>query len=118
SWFLWAFFQTGMASWYGKQFHGKRTATGEAFDMNEATAAHPTLPLGSFALVRNMANDKTVVVKINDRGPYARNRIIDLSYAAAKQLGFVRAGHAKVEIRRLSRSEVAALGLDDANDAR
>lgn len=112
------FFQTGMASWYGKQFHGKRTATGEVFDMNEATAAHPTLPLGSFALVRNMANDKTVVVKINDRGPYARNRIIDLSYAAAKQLGFVRAGHAKVEIRRLSRSEVAALGLDDANDAR
>ncbi|MFK0376776.1 septal ring lytic transglycosylase RlpA family protein [Pandoraea sp. NPDC090278] len=111
------FFQSGMASWYGKKFHGRRTATGEAFDMNEPTAAHPTLPLGSFALVRNIANNKTVVVKINDRGPYTRNRIIDLSYGAAKQLDFIRAGHAKVEIRRLSRSEVAALGLDDASSA-
>jgi rare lipoprotein A len=62
-----------------------------------------------------VANNKTVVVKINDRGPYTRNRIIDLSYGAAKQLDFIRAGHAKVEIRRLSRSEVAALGLDDNN---
>jgi rare lipoprotein A len=111
------FYQTGTASWYGKKFHGRRTATGESFDMNEPTAAHPTLPLGSFALVRNIANNKTVVVKINDRGPYARNRIIDLSYAAAKQLDFIRAGHAKVEIRRLSRTEVAALGLDDSKNA-
>jgi rare lipoprotein A len=111
------FFQSGMASWYGKKFHGRRTATGEAFDMNEATAAHPTLPLGSFALVRNVANNKTVVVKINDRGPFTRSRIIDLSYGAAKQLDFIRAGHTKVEIRRLSRSEVAALGLDETNNA-
>ncbi|WP_374623595.1 septal ring lytic transglycosylase RlpA family protein [Pandoraea sp.] len=111
------FYQTGMASWYGKNFHGRRTATGETFDMNAPTAANQTLPLGSYALVRNLANKKTVVVKINDRGPYARNRIIDLSYGAAKQLGFIRAGHAKVEIRRLSRSEVAALGLDDDNNA-
>ncbi|GAB3630363.1 Endolytic peptidoglycan transglycosylase RlpA [Pandoraea terrae] len=106
------FFQTGVASWYGKKFHGRRTATGEAFDMNEPTAAHPTLPLGSFAIVRNTANDKVVVVKINDRGPYARNRIIDLSYGAARALDFVKQGKARVEIRRLSRSEVAALGLD------
>ncbi|WP_087691023.1 MULTISPECIES: septal ring lytic transglycosylase RlpA family protein [unclassified Pandoraea] len=111
------FYQTGTASWYGKKFHGRRTATGEAFDMNELTAAHPTLPLASFVLVRNVANDKTVVVKINDRGPYTRNRIIDLSYGAAKQLDFIRSGHAKVEIRRLSRSEVAALGLDQSNNA-
>jgi rare lipoprotein A len=106
-----------MASWYGKNFHGRRTATGEAFDMNEPTAAHPTLPLGSFALVRNVNNNKSVVVKINDRGPYTRNRIIDLSFGAAKQLDFIRAGHAKVEIRRLSRSEVAALGLDESHNA-
>ena len=111
------FYQTGMASWYGKKFHGRRTATGEAFDMNEPTAAHPTLPLGSFALVRNVANNRTVVVKVNDRGPYTRRRIIDLSFGAAKQLDFIRAGHAKVEIRRLSRSEVAALGLDDTKNA-
>ncbi|APD13692.1 septal ring lytic transglycosylase RlpA family protein [Pandoraea pulmonicola] len=110
------FFQTGTASWYGKKFHGRRTATGETFDMNELTAAHPTLPLASFVLVRNVANNKAVVVKINDRGPYTRKRIIDLSYGAAKQLDFIRAGHTKVEIRRLSRSEIAALGLDEAGN--
>lgn len=110
------FFQQGMASWYGKKFHGRRTATGESFDMNELTAAHPTLPLASFVLVRNLANNKTVVVKINDRGPYTRNRIIDVSYGAAKKLDFIKAGHARVEIRRLSRSEVAALGLDQDNN--
>lgn len=106
------FYQKGTASWYGKKFHGRRTATGEAFDMNELTAAHPTLPLASYVLVRNLSNNKSVVVKINDRGPYTRNRIIDVSYGAAKQLDFLKAGHARVEIRRLSRSEVAALGLD------
>ncbi|VVE00682.1 MULTISPECIES: septal ring lytic transglycosylase RlpA family protein [Pandoraea] len=110
------FFQTGTASWYGKKFHGRRTATGETFDMNELTAAHPTLPLASFVLVRNVANNKAVVVKINDRGPYTRKRIIDLSYGAAKKLDFVNAGHAKVEIRRLSRSEIAALGLEDGGN--
>jgi rare lipoprotein A len=106
------FFQAGTASWYGKKFHGRRTATGETFDMNEPTAAHLTLPLGSYALIRNVSNDKSVVVKINDRGPFSKGRIIDVSYGAAKQLGFIKQGKAKVEVRRLSRSEVSALGLD------
>jgi rare lipoprotein A len=83
------FEQRGTASWYGKGFHGRKTANGERFDMRAMTAAHPTLPLDSWVLVRNLSNNKVAVVRINDRGPYHGNRILDLSYAAAKRLSFV-----------------------------
>jgi rare lipoprotein A (peptidoglycan hydrolase) len=84
------FYQKGYASWYGREFHGKATASGEKFDMNEMTAAHKTLPFGTILEVRNLENGKSVRVKINDRGPYRGNRIIDLSYAGAKEIGMVK----------------------------
>lgn len=90
--------RTGMASWYGKEFHGKRTATGRRFDMYEMTAAHTTLPTGTLVRVTNLANGRSAIVAIADRGPFARDRIIDLSYAAAKHLGFVDQGTAKVRV--------------------
>ncbi|SFD27432.1 rare lipoprotein A [Cupriavidus sp. OV038] len=107
---LGTFEQRGTASWYGKGFHGRKTANGERFDMRAMTAAHPSLPLDSWVLVRNLRNDKVAVVRINDRGPYHGGRVLDLSYAAAKRLSFVERGATQVEIRRLSRTEVAALG--------
>jgi rare lipoprotein A len=85
----------GKASWYGPRFHGRRTASGERFDQNELTAAHPTLPFGTLVRVRNIANGREVVVRINDRLP-SRRRIIDLSKAAAVSLGFLNAGLAPV----------------------
>jgi rare lipoprotein A (RlpA)-like double-psi beta-barrel protein len=91
----------GRASWYGSEFQGSPTASGEPFDMHGLTAAHRTLPLGSRALVRNLENDRTVVVKINDRGPFKKTRVLDLSYGAAKQIGMARAGSARVEITPL-----------------
>jgi len=93
-----SFRTTGRASWYGPRFDGGATASGETFDMNALTAAHRTLPLGTRALVHNLENDRTVVVKINDRGPYIRGRDIDLSYGAARQLGMVPDGVVRVEI--------------------
>ena len=95
------FSQTGMASWYGRQFHGRKTASGETFDMNALTAAHRSLPLNCFIRVTNKANGKSVVVKVNDRGPFHGNRVLDLSYGAAKQLGITNAGTAKVSIERI-----------------
>ena len=92
------FHQTGRASWYGQFFHGHSTATGERYDMHALTAAHRTLPLGSYVRVTNPSTDSSVVVRINDRGPYARGRVIDLSYAAAKMLGLQHAGTARVKI--------------------
>lgn len=86
----------GRASWYGARFHGRRTSSGERFDMNDLTAAHGTLRFGTRVRVRNVANGREVVVRINDRGPRARNRIIDLSKAAAAALGFLQAGEAPV----------------------
>jgi rare lipoprotein A len=86
----------GTASWYGPGFHGRRTASGERFDMNDLTAAHRTLPFGTRVRVRNIQNDREVVVRINDRGPRARDRIIDLSKAAAAVLDLLRAGEAAV----------------------
>lgn len=91
----------GQASWYGPNFHGLATASGEAFDMNALTAAHRTLPLGTRVLVRNLGNDRTVVVEINDRGPYIQGRDIDLSYGAARALGMVKPGVVRVEITPL-----------------
>ncbi|MGU9958298.1 MAG: septal ring lytic transglycosylase RlpA family protein [Arenicellales bacterium WSBS_2016_MAG_OTU3] len=92
------FSERGIASWYGKQFHGRRTSSGEIYDMYKMTAAHPTLPLPTYVRVRNLDNGRTAVVRVNDRGPFKKGRIIDLSYAAASKLGVVRAGIAKVVI--------------------
>jgi rare lipoprotein A len=88
--------ERGRASWYGEAFHGRRTASGEVFNMNELTAAHKTLPFGTRVRVRNLATGREVVVRINDRGPHVGGRIIDLSRAAAASLGLVTAGVARV----------------------
>lgn len=101
------FRQTGRASWYGKRFNGRRTANGERFDMHALTAAHKTLPLASFVRVTNAENNKSVVVRINDRGPYVRGRVIDLSYAAARELGLEHVGTGRVEIVGLTQEEAA-----------
>ena len=100
--------ETGMASWYGARHHGKRTASGELFDQKKFTAAHRTLPWGSIVKVTNLANGKSVEVRINDRGPFEKGRIIDLSRAAAQVLGMLGTGVAQVEIERLSPPESAS----------
>ena len=102
-----AFSERGLASWYGRQFHGRRTASGETYDMYAMTAAHPTLPIPSYARVRNPANGREVIVRINDRGPFHAGRIIDLSYAAALRLDLLR-GVAPVELERLTFDEIRA----------
>lgn len=94
--------QTGIASWYGPNFHGRRTANGEIFDMTKMTAAHRTLPLPSIVQVTNLENGRQIVVRVNDRGPFARGRIIDLSRKSARRLGFARRGTAKVRVRILA----------------
>ncbi|MQR01238.1 septal ring lytic transglycosylase RlpA family protein [Glaciimonas soli] len=99
--------QRGIASWYGPGIRGRKSADGERFDMNSMTAAHPNLPLHSWVLVRNIRNNKMALLKVTDRGPYSNKRILDVSYAAAKQLGFVRSGTTQVEVRQLSHSEVS-----------
>ncbi|MGB6384934.1 MAG: septal ring lytic transglycosylase RlpA family protein [Terriglobales bacterium] len=91
-------YQVGTASWYGEQFQGKQTASGEPFDMRDFTAAHPSLPLGTFVKVTNLRNGKAVVVRINDRGPVVDGRIIDLSYNAARALGFKERGLQRVRL--------------------
>ena len=88
----------GVASWYGRKFHGKRTSSGERYDMYAMTAAHPVLPIPSYVRVTNLDTGKTVVVRVNDRGPFLRSRLIDLSYAAAFKLGVVQNGHARVQV--------------------
>jgi len=93
-------FQTGQASWYGLKFQGHKTATGEKFDMNTFTCAHRSLPLGSWLRVTNLRNRKSVLVRVNDRGPMVDNRIVDLSYAAAHAVGL--GGTAKVKLERVS----------------
>lgn len=94
--------QTGTASWYGEEFHGRRTSSREVYDMNDLTAAHNTLPLGTFVAVTNLNNGQSVVVRINDRGPFVKNRVIDLSYAAARAIDMIRTGTAPVRIEVLS----------------
>jgi len=96
------FIQVGIASWYGPGFHGRRTASGEIYDMHKLTAAHKTLPLGTVVKVINLENGKSVIVRINDRGPFVEGRIIDLSHEAAKRLGMLTKGTAKVKIIALS----------------
>ena len=96
--------QTGIASWYGPKFHGKKAADGSKYNMHKMTAAHKTLPLGSYVKVTNTKNRRSVVVKITDRGPFAKGRIIDLSYKAAKKLDLVSTGTGRVFIRALTRT--------------
>ena len=110
--------ERGGASWYGRKFHGKPTASGEVYDMYAMTAAHKTMPIPSYARVRNPLNGREVVVRINDRGPFADGRIIDLSYTAALKLGLLN-GVAPVEVRRITHAEiragqVSAAARDDA----
>ena len=96
------FKQRGIASWYGRKFNGQRTASGEKYDMYAMTAAHPTLPIPSYARVTNVATGKSVIVRINDRGPFLHDRVIDLSYTAAHKLGIVGKGSSEVEIESLA----------------
>lgn len=95
------FKERGIASWYGKKFHGRRTSSGDKYDMFSMTAAHRVLPLPSYVSVSNLKNGKSVVVKVNDRGPFLHNRVIDLSYAAAYKLGIVATGTGLVEVAAL-----------------
>ena len=95
------FRQRGMASWYGKRFHGQKTASGEPYDMYAMSAAHPTLPIPSYARVTSVRTGRQVVVRINDRGPFHSNRAIDLSYAAAYRLGLIGTGSGEVEIEAI-----------------
>lgn len=100
------FRERGHGSWYGRRFHGNPTSTGEPYDMYAMTAAHPTLPLPSYARVTNVANGRSVIVRINDRGPFLRGRIIDLSYAAAHRLGYINAGSALVEVESITHDDI------------
>lgn len=93
--------QRGIASWYGRKFHGQKTSTGETYDMYAMTAAHPTLPIPSYARVTNVATGKSVVVRVNDRGPFLHERLIDLSYAAAYRLGISGKGSGEVEVEAI-----------------
>jgi rare lipoprotein A len=95
------FRQRGVASWYGRKFHGAKTSSGEIYDMYAMTAAHPTLPIPSYARVTNLANKRSVIVRINDRGPFLSERVMDLSFAAAYRLGYARAGSATVEVESI-----------------
>lgn len=99
------FAQEGLASWYGRDFHGRPTASGEIYNMYAPTAAHKTLPLGTHLQVTNLANDRSTLVRVNDRGPFVKGRIVDLSYAAAKKLGMQEAGVAPVRIEALGKAK-------------
>jgi len=96
------FRERGIASWYGTKFHGRRTSSGETYDMYKMTAAHKTLPLPTYVEVTNLDNNKKIIVKVNDRGPFHDNRIIDLSYTAATKLNIVKKGIGNVEVRALT----------------
>jgi rare lipoprotein A len=109
--------ERGIASWYGPQFHGLRTAIGEPYDMFAMTAAHKTLPLPCYARVTNLANGRSIVVRINDRGPFVGNRIIDLSYTAAAKLDMIRTGTAFVQVETLSPAPAPAVPLPVATPA-
>jgi rare lipoprotein A len=97
--------QTGLASWYGEEFNGRKTANGETYDMNAYTAAHRTLAFGTIVLVRNLENGKEVKVRINDRGPFMKGRVIDLSYAAAERIAILEKGITQVTIYALTEKD-------------
>ncbi|MEQ1673180.1 MAG: septal ring lytic transglycosylase RlpA family protein, partial [Hyphomicrobium sp.] len=103
----------GIGSWYGDDFHGRKTANGEIFDKNALSAAHPTLPLPSYAYVTNLNTGRTILVRVNDRGPYVNDRLIDLSHASARALGYENQGHARVRVRYAGR---APLNGDDRRE--
>lgn len=103
------YWEEGIASWYGREFHGRPTASGEPYDMFTLTAAHKILPIPSYARVTNLANGRQVVVRVNDRGPFVEGRVIDLSYAAAEALGFANQGTARVRVELLLPDEIAAM---------
>lgn len=98
--------RVGTASWYGPGFHGRLTANGEIYDMHALTAAHPTMPLPSYARVTNLENDRSVVVRVNDRGPFAHDRLIDLSKRTAQMLGFIHSGTAKVRVEYIDKARL------------
>ena len=100
--------EIGVASWYGRKFHGRLTSSGEPYDMFALTAAHKTLPLPSYVEVTNLANNEQIIVRVNDRGPFADNRIIDLSWAAARRLGFDQLGTARVQLKILAHPDMVA----------
>ncbi len=108
--------ERGIASWYGTKFHGRRTSSGETYDMYKMTAAHKTLPLPTYVEVINLENNKRIIVRVNDRGPFHEGRIIDLSYTAATKLGIVRNGTGRVEVRALS-ANTASTGTIAADDS-
>ncbi len=103
------FRQSGIASWYGKKFHGERTSSGEIYDMYGMTAAHPTLPIPSYVRVSNQQNGRSVIVRVNDRGPFHAARVIDLSFAAAFKLGYAISGSTTVQVELLQSDEIASL---------
>jgi len=100
------FSQEGIASWYGRQFHGNKTANGERYDMYAMSAAHPTLPLPSYARITRLDTGKSIIVRINDRGPFKATRIIDLSYAAAAKLGFINQGSTRVRVQAITHDDI------------
>lgn len=116
--------ETGVAGWYGKEFQGKKTASGKVFDMEGLSAAHRTLPLGTVVRVTNLDNLKNIDVKIIDRGPFVKNRILDLSYGAARELGFLESGTARVKVETLkpvrgaARYTVEAAAFTEEENAR
>jgi rare lipoprotein A len=111
--------ERGMASWYGPGFDGRRTASGERFDMRQLTAAHRTLPFGSMVQVQSLINDRLIIVRINDRGPFARGRVLDLSQGAASQLGMIGQGTHHVELKVIAyhgmSDEIGALWIQVAS---
>jgi len=111
----WAYDETGIASWYGEQFHGRNTANGEIFDLNSLTAAHHTLPMPSIVQVTNLENGRSLELRVNDRGPFAAGRIIDVSRQAAQLLGFERNGTAKVRVRLLNAESLQAQAVARRN---
>ena len=109
--------QRGMGSWYGKKFHGQKTSSGELYDMYKMTAAHPTLPIPSYARVTNVKTGAQVIVRVNDRGPFHSSRIIDLSYTAALKLGYIHHGSTELEVERLLPDEIARINAGSAGPA-
>lgn len=110
------FQQTGLASWYGEKFHGHQTSNGEIFDMYQVSAAHTGLPIPSFVRVTNLENQRSIVVRVNDRGPFHNDRVIDLSYAAAYKLGFANQGTALVHIEAIVPSQNVILAANTASN--
>jgi rare lipoprotein A len=110
------FTQRGTGSWYGKKFHGQKTSSGELYDMYKLTAAHPTLPIPSYARVTNLSNGAQVIVRINDRGPFHSSRIIDLSYTAALKLGYLGKGSSELQVERLLPDDIARINAARAGN--